>query len=202
MKKMILLVLALVMCCSLLAGCQETAVTGAPTDDRTVTLDQTELTAVVGERSVKLSATLSSGRGAFQWTSSNPEVVSVDQNGNVTALAVGSAEITVVCGTLEPATCKVNAILPGYVPVFAADPTGRGIAQSIALGGTLQLDNRVSFNGEPIEPALTYFSQDPAIATVSDTGIITGMKAGTTQIQVVANYLELEVHMTVTVTVL
>ncbi len=204
MKKTVLLILSLVMClcmcCMALTGCEEEQ--AGPSDNRTLSLDKTEITVVIGEAPAKLNAILSSGKGAFVWTSSDSQVAAVDQNGKVTGLAVGSATVTVTCGTLAPATCQVRVVLPGYVPVFAADPTGAGIAKTIACGGTLQLDSSINFNGEFVDAQITYQSKDPAIAAVSEAGIVTGVKAGTTQVQVVANYLGLEVHMTVEITVL
>ncbi len=202
MKRIVLIILCLALSCVLLAGCQEAAGKGGPTDHRTVSLDQTELTVVVGENPTKLNVLLSSGRGAFQWESSDEQVVTVDQNGNVTGLSVGSATVTVTCAELEPAACQVTVVLPGHMPVFTADPTGQGIAKSIAVGGTIQLDGSLKFSGIPVDAQVTYLSKDAAIAAVSDTGVVTGVKAGTTQIQAVAVYMDMEVHMTVDVTVL
>ncbi len=201
MKRIIYGVLILLMCCTLFTACEGKEVS-EPIDNRTVSLDQTEMTVVVGGEPAKLNAVLSSGRGAFQWTSSAPEVAAVDQNGNVTGIAVGSATVTVTCGALETASCQVKVVLPGYLPVFTADPTGQGVEKTIALGGSLQLDNSVKFNGETVDAQVTYLSQDSSVVTVSDTGIIKGEKAGKTQIQAVASYMGLEVHMTVEVTVL
>ncbi len=202
MKKTVLMILSLIMCLALFTGCETEDVQKDPTDSRTLSLDQTEMIVIVGEKPTKLNAVLSSGKGAFQWASSDTQVVTVDQEGRVTGVSIGSATVTVKCGTLAPATCKVNVVLPGYVPVFTADPTGEGICKTIAVGGTLQLDNSLKFNGELVDAKLTFASQNPSIVTVSDTGVIMGVKAGTAQVQVVADYLGLETHMTVEVTVL
>ncbi len=202
MKKILSLILALCLGCGLMAGCEEAAVTGGPVDGRTLSLAQETVTVVLGQESVKLEAQLSQGKGAFQWTSSDESIATVDEKGRVTGLAVGTCDITVTCGTLAAATCQVTVVLPETVPVFTADPTGQGIAKTLAVGGKLQLDGSIRFGTAQAEAKLTYQSKDPAIATVSDTGEITGVQAGTTQIQVVADYMGLQAHMTVEITVL
>ncbi len=197
--KILTMALCLALCGMFFAGCEQAQ--AGPVDSRTLSLDQTEMTVVIGQEAAKLTAILSSGRGAFEWASSDTQVVTVDENGKVAGVSVGSATVTVQCGTLEPASCLVHVVLPSYMPVFAADPSGMGISKTIAQGGTLALDSTVRFNGEAVQVELSYLSQDPAIAAVSETGVITGVKAGTTRIQAVATYMELEVHMTVEVTV-
>ncbi|SHJ13340.1 S-layer homology domain-containing protein [Desulfofundulus thermosubterraneus] len=62
-----------------------------------VSLDKTSLTMTVGE-SVQLTATVSPGNATNKnvtWTSSNPAVATVDNTGKVTAVAAGTATITV-----------------------------------------------------------------------------------------------------------
>ncbi len=76
------------------------------------------------------------GRGDLLWTSSNPKVVTVDANGNVTALTRGSASITckVLDGSNKTAQCRITVtqsvqsivltgqdmITPGYSATYKA----------------------------------------------------------------------------------
>ena len=62
--------------------------------DERLSLDQDSLTLTVGN-SARLSATVEPEGTAFTWTSSNPAVATVDDSGTVTALAAGTATITV-----------------------------------------------------------------------------------------------------------
>jgi uncharacterized protein YjdB len=76
-----------------------------------VTLDRTSLTMTVGE-SYQLKATVSPDNATNKnvtWSSSNPDVAAVDNTGKVTAVAAGSATITVktVDGG-KTATCVVT----------------------------------------------------------------------------------------------
>lgn len=50
---------------------------------------------------ISLTATLSNLTGDVVWTSSNPEIASVDQSGNVTAVSMGIATITAAVGEVK-----------------------------------------------------------------------------------------------------
>ena len=63
-----------------------------------VTLDQTALTLAAGGASQKLTAVLMPVNASNQmvsWNSSDPAVAQVDQNGEVTPIAEGTAVVTV-----------------------------------------------------------------------------------------------------------
>lgn len=95
MKKLTSLVLVAVLALSLTA-CGKT----------TVTLDQTELTFTAAGETAVLTAETKSDE--LTWTSSDESVATVDQNGAVTAVAPGSAAITVSAGEDVTATCTVT----------------------------------------------------------------------------------------------
>ncbi|MEK8127846.1 choice-of-anchor I family protein [Paenibacillus filicis] len=60
-----------------------------------VQLDRKELTLRAGDASVKLTATADGGSEGLSWSSSNPAIAKVDNQGNVTPVASGKAVITV-----------------------------------------------------------------------------------------------------------
>lgn len=70
---------------------------------------------VGGSAKVTATVTTASGTVTPVWTSSDPNVAAVDQNGNVTARSVGTATITVKAGGMEK-TCQVAVSVP-YAPV-------------------------------------------------------------------------------------
>lgn len=70
---------------------------------------------------------------------------------------------------------------------------------SVAVAGTVQLVLTVTKNGEAYTPAPTYTSATPAKATVSSSGLVTGVAAGTSVITV-AEAGKYSVDKTVTVT--
>ena len=94
MKKIVSLVLALVLALSL-AACGKT----------TLTLDKSEHTFTAAGETVQLTAETKAD--SLSWTSSDESVAAVDANGVVTAVAPGTATITVTAGELT-ATCTVT----------------------------------------------------------------------------------------------
>ncbi len=58
----------------------------------------------------QLTASLKSGVASrtMTWSSSNPDVATVDQNGNVTVHRMGQADITAVCADATAESCKVT----------------------------------------------------------------------------------------------
>ena len=73
-------------------------------------LNKSELTMEVGA-SDKLTASLTYYSGSSAWESSNPDVVSVDDAGNITAVASGTASITASVGNFT-ATCVITVEEP------------------------------------------------------------------------------------------
>ena len=93
----------------------------AETDDpvlvESVTLGKTELALVINEADVTLTATVKPDDASDKtvtWTSDKPEVATVDANGKVHAVAVGTATITATAndGSGVTATCAVTVIVP------------------------------------------------------------------------------------------
>ncbi|MDE6067188.1 MAG: leucine-rich repeat protein [Duncaniella sp.] len=84
-------------------------VTVNPVPASSVTLSVQDITLLVGATD-KLTATISPENvtdKVITWTSDNESIATVDADGNVTAVAVGVANITATCGDVT-ATCKVT----------------------------------------------------------------------------------------------
>ena len=71
-----------------------------------------ELDGVGAQDTVEVLLTPSNATEALTYTSDHPEIVSVDENGKVTAQAVGEAEITVSTKSDVRGICKVRVINP------------------------------------------------------------------------------------------
>ncbi len=125
------------------------------------------------------------------WTSSNTEVVSVDEEGKVTALDVGTATITATVGE-KTATCKVTVIIA---------------IQSISLNqSTLVLEEGSSENlvatvhpDNATDPSVSWSSSDESIATVDENGKVTAIKEGTVIITAKAGDKTASCEVTVTI---
>lgn len=88
-------------------ACRPFPVIIAPVTE-TVTLDQTCELTINETKALTYSVTPISAAGQLQWTSSNPDVVTVDAQGNATGKSVGTATVTVCSPNGRYATCKVT----------------------------------------------------------------------------------------------
>ncbi|NDC40010.1 MAG: T9SS C-terminal target domain-containing protein, partial [Chitinophagia bacterium] len=101
------------------------------------------------------------------WSSSNTAVASVDATGNVTGVSAGSATITYAatntCGTgYAYTTVNINPF-PSMAPV-----TGGG---SVCTGGSIALSD--------ITPGGTWSTSNATVASVDNSGNVTGLSRGT-----------------------
>ena len=116
---------------------------------------------------------------AISWSSSAPAVASVDASGVVSGVAPGAATITAtadgVSGT-QPIT-----VVP--VPVSAVFIENR--TPSVRQGNTAQLTAVAQdVAGRPLPGrTITWSTASPAIASVSATGLVTGLAAGFTYVR-------------------
>ena len=107
------------------------------------------------------------------WTSSNPQVVSVDSNGVVTAKSEGTATITAktVSGG-KSATCKVTTKRVAVTGIkLNKSSWGVAISSPQALTATIS-------PSDASNKKVTWKSSDTSIATVDSNGRITGKKIG------------------------
>lgn len=106
------------------------------------------------------------------WESSAPTIATVDQNGVVTAVAAGTATITVKTVVSEKtATCTIT-VATKRVTDLSMDSTA-----SMNTGGKLTL-NAVITPGDADVKTIIWSSSNTDIATVDSNGQITALKAG------------------------
>ena len=145
-----------------------------------VVLDQSTLTLIVGSTDV-LSATIlpmDATNNAISWSSSAPEIVSVGASGigRITAVAVGSATITVTTDDGgKTATCYVTVS-----PPIALGITLDRTTLSLTVGDTESLTATVHpENAE--DKTIIWISSDDEIVTV-DNGMVTAVAVGSATI--------------------
>ncbi len=153
-----------------------------------VTIDFTEKTLEEGE-SVTLTVTFTPENTTDKtvvWTTSDPEVATVDENGVVTAVGEGSATITATCGEVS-ATCQVTVnkpepIEPPVPPVVNAESvTLSDEAITLEEGDTATLTATVSPD-DTTDKTIEWSSSNPLVASVSAEGVVTALTAGTASI--------------------
>ena len=138
------------LCLGIAAGCGGDNDPSELVDNRTVVINPETLVLQPG-KTEKLTAKFSVGKGKFEWTSSDETIVSVDENGNVHGVALGTASITATCGEKQ-GTCSVTVSLPDGYPIF------RNGDQSAELfvGEVWNIDSTVTFNGDVVPAKIEY----------------------------------------------
>ena len=180
------------------ASCVLTVAKAADGDVRRIELPQEQmyLTMKVGGESVQLLATCYDADGNevpnyanLEWSAVEAEnadgkykVVEVSQRGVVTPKQDGTTVITVVNKQLTSvkAICNVT-VVAGEIKVKEVKLSHE--SKCIAPGKTFQIEAKVL----PVEAenkTLTYSSAKPEVATVSETGLVTAVKKGSTYIRV------------------
>lgn|ERR1041385_3793119 len=135
-------------------------------------------------QTVQLTATPKDANGnplsgrAISWTTSNGAVATVNSSGLVTGAAAGSATIT---ATSEGKT-GTSAITVTSVPV--ASVTVSPSSGTVLTGQTLQLvASPKDASGNPLSGrAISWTTSNGAVATVSSSGLVTGVTAGSATI--------------------
>ncbi len=148
-------------------------VTVNPVVASSVTLNVKDLTLLVGQ-SDKLTATVEPANttdATITWRSSDETIAKVSEDGTVTAISVGVANIIAICGEVS-ATCKVtvNPVVASSVTLNVADMT-LSVGQSDKLTATIDPANTTN-------PEITWKSSDETIAKVSEDGTVTAISVG------------------------
>ncbi len=144
-----------------------------------IQLNTTELTVDAGGKSAVLKATVlpkNTDNKKVAWTSSDESIATVNAQGRVTGLALGDCEIT--------CTSQSNGEVQAKATVHVQQPVTKltfGEAPTVYTGETAQL----TWTTEPADasnPAVTFKSGSEKILTVDANGVITGVKAGKTNV--------------------
>ena len=122
----------------------------------TITLNPTSVELAVGE-TAKITANVTNSEEAVQWSSSDVSVVHVE-NGNLTALKVGSAIITAKVEDAE-ATATVT-VIDNSVPIISL---GRDSVEIVKGGEPFTFTATVTFGGETVESEIAWASDDETI---------------------------------------
>lgn len=176
-------------------------VTAAPeTPQETVSsikLNKYSLTLYMNEEGEQLTATIqpASFAKSIVWNSSDTKVASVSDSGLVTAVGPGTCIISATAGDRH---------VSATVSVLAARVRVTGVSfgetkHEIPMGGTAKLTATITPADATVK-TLVWTSDDPGIASVSRTGIVTAVSVGTTKIHATSVDGNHSAEVTVTVT--
>ncbi len=148
-----------------------------------VTLDKSALTLVRGESEILTANTRPTyaNNRAVEWESSDETVATVSSTGEVTGLKTGTATITATAkdGSGKSADCTVTVASPVTKVVLDASAATLLTGESKTLRATVT-------PSDADNTAVTWTSSNPSIATVSSTGKVEAIRAGSTVITATA----------------
>ena len=117
-----------------------------------------------------------------EWTSSDPQVASIDSNGLVTGNAYGTVTIKGSCECYSAkATLTVGSQNVSLTSI-SITPSGK----TIIAGNTQQFTATAEYSNSTtadISSSVTWTSSDTSVATVDSKGLATGVSSGTTTIR-------------------
>lgn len=155
------------------------------------TADDTLYVGSPKECNVKWKATGNTTRKDFIYTSSDPSVATIDENGNITGVKAGKVIITVTSKTpfAKGGSCldtfKKYTVKAHYNDAYEngvgfknpsnVDEKGR----NVGIGETINPNRGITrYDAENAEKYLTFESSDPSVATIDAQGNITGVSKG------------------------
>ena len=149
---------------------KSTSVTGVSVNRSSITLE------VGSSETLKASvAPATAANKAVSWSSSDTGVATVDSDGKVTAVKVGSATITVTTTDgSKTASCTVT-VNEKAIPVTGVTLNSKSV--EIGRGDNLQLKATVS-PSNATNQKITWESSNTNIATVSESGVIDALALG------------------------
>ena len=137
-----------------------------------VTVNTVTAAPITGPTSVCIGQTilLTDATAGGTWTSSNPAIAIVNPTGTVIGVAAGTANITYTVMNPCGSAFVISPVAVNSLPVVSP------------VSGTLSVCSGNSAAVTDATPAGVWSSGNTAIATVSSTGIVTGVSAGTANI--------------------
>lgn len=128
------------------------------------------------------------------WLSLTPGIIRVTASGDVTGLQAGNGQLRAVAGG-----AKAEAVVVVVNPLAAAIHLGRDTATLAVPGGTVQVIASVTdaMGRALTNPAITWSSSSPQVASVNIAGLVTAVASGTAVITAAIDGLTAAVTVTV-----
>lgn len=148
----------------------------------------------------KRQINITTSNGTITYSSSNSNVATVSNSGQIEGKGAGTATISVIATknghtASTPVTVSVNEAVAATSISF--NPTDI----SLSVGETYNSEETLSVTPSNASRIFLFESEDESVATVDiDTGLVTAVGAGTTTINAIAGYGDGESSLTVTVT--
>ena len=144
----------------------------------TLVLSPSKISLSEGEsKTLKLTINPYNAQNNLHWQTTNSSIASVDNNGKVTAISPG--EVTITClddysNNFAKCAVTVNSVIITPTKITLPDSRTIGINEQITLTPSITPSNA--------QTALQWSSDNKSIATVSSSGVVKGLRAGTATI--------------------
>lgn len=167
----------------LLASCVGTDVIDDPIVGESIEVSHDRIALMTGD-SFQLSATYYDQYGLptgtkVDWRTSDASVATVNEDGLVQGVFAGQAMVVAYVGALESLAVDVNVVADDQ-QVAVVEIINQSPMASLMIGETLQLEAEIkNIKGEILTgKTLEWFSENSGIASVSATGLVTGVSSG------------------------
>lgn len=159
-------------------------ITVAPIEVKHITLDRNTLNLGLNKTRTLVATIMPTNATdkTVTWSTSDASVATVSSNGLVRGIAYGTATITATSSNGLTATCTVH-VVPTPVEGVSLNKTSTTLIINGSTYGTEQLTATIT-PADAVNKNVTWTSSNPAVATVSNTGLITAVANGTTTITV------------------
>ncbi len=175
MKRILLLILTFLCATMFVVGCS-----GGET--KSITLDKTEVQ-IAQYDEITLVATKTDNIETIEWLSSDQTIATVDNNGKVVGVGIGTAVITAKADGAE-ATCSVKVGEQMNIASIVLDRT----EMQVRVGGSVSANAYIKYKGAQIDGVITWESANQNIAIVDSDGRVTGLTEGQTAITARTTY--------------
>ena len=160
-----LFILVAVLSACLFAACNDNGNDGG--GEVTVSIADKSVTEVYEGRMLQLAATKSPESVEVTWATSDAEVATVSESGLVTGVKAGKATISVKVGDETKDSVEIT-VKPITVAIDGSETAEIYVTRTVQLTVTKA----------PADAAITWTSSDDEVATVSENGLVTGVKGG------------------------
>ena len=140
-----------------------------------ISLDQTTLNKTVGDADVTLNATVTPANATdpVTWSSSNPAVATVDQDGKVTFVGAGDAVITAASGGKSvDCTVHVDAATPSTFSTLSELKANVATADNSYLGYFVKADGSISTDNTDAIGIVAYYGNAAVDESAADSRIL------------------------------
>lgn len=133
------------------------------------------------------------------WHSSNPGVLKVDENGVLHALSIGTSYVSVL--TNDGLTEGMEVVVEAAPKDLQLDPAKATIERGDVLNMQVMFLEEDGTVDESISHLVIWNSSDPSVASVTQSGVVTALRSGTTKITAASDGFVAECKLNVQVSV-